>query len=138
MTAATTSVMTPSRELGLIFVLLAASAVALEGTLAFVDTDGYGSSTPSTGCKCVGVWESGADNSTGLDGASGANVRHNRQFLMLNDSTNPVTQAHLFADVYALDNQTVSSSSNSNARAKVGRFMGFDKSNSSALWVEIL
>lgn len=137
MTAATTSLATPSREIGLIYVLLAAAAVALEGTLAFVDTDGYGSSTPSTGCKCVGVWDNSAENTTATDGAVGIQARHGRQFLLRNDTADPVTQAHLFGDVYAVDNQTVSPDSDTGARPKVGRFVGFD-TDTTALWVEIV
>lgn len=131
------SIATPSRRIGLIYVVLAAASVALEGALAFVNADGYASSSPSMGCKCVGIWENSADNSTGADGAVGEQVLRGRVFLLRNDSTTPVTQADLFSDVYAVDNQTVSPDSDTGARAKVGRFVGFD-TDTTALWVEIV
>lgn len=137
MTAMTTAGCTPSRELGLAVVLLAAASVALEGSLCFVSATGYGSSTIGANQTVLGVWDTSADNSAGAAGATYAMVRRNRQFLMFNDTATPVVQADLGKDLYAVDNQTVSSSSNSSARPKVGRFMGFDKEQPTMIWVEI-
>jgi hypothetical protein len=134
MTATTTATRTPSRHPHLIPILLAATAIAIEGALCFINADGYG--TSSTGVSVMGVWDASADNTLGADGDTYANVQRGRQFLMFNDPTAPVTQASLGDNVYALDNQTVSTDSNTGARPVVGTFMGFDH-ESPMLWVEI-
>ena len=86
--------------------------------------------------KCIGIWEDDAEN-TGADGEGVCLVRRNKQFLVANSSTDPVTQADLGAEVYVEDNQTVAKTDAAGTLSVAGRFMGFDTEYTTHVWVEI-
>ena len=85
---------------------------------------------------CVGIWENDAEN-TGANGAAVGLVRRNKQFLVANSATDPVTQAELGSQVYIEDNQTVAKTDGTGTRSVAGRFMGFDTEYTTHVWVEI-
>ena len=128
MTATTTPINTEYRDGVLIPIALAASAIVLQGTFAVVGTNGFALASAAVGGDdqvCVGIWEN--------DGL----VRRNKQFLVANSATDPVTQAELGSQVYIEDNQTVAKTDGTGTRSVAGRFMGFDTEYTTHVWVEI-
>lgn len=139
MTATTNAIVTEMRDGELMPVLLKAGATVLEGTLAIVNADGYAvdsANAAGAGLICLGVWDNSAHNG-GLDGDAVAMVRRNKQFLMANSATDPITQDNLGDSVYVADNQTLSKTDGTGTRSIAGRFMGFDTQFDQHVWVEI-
>lgn len=139
MTATTTPINTEYRDGILIPVALLASAIVLQGTFAVVGASGYALASADVGGadqKCIGIWEDDAEN-TGADGEEVCLARRNKQFLVANSSTDPVTQADLGAEVYVEDNQTVAKTDAAGTLSVAGRFMGFDTEYTTLVWVEI-
>ncbi len=67
-----------------------------------------------------------ADNAGGADGAVRCLVETGRVYRMTNDSSSFSEATPLCVDVYAVDDNSVSASSNSGARQKCGIFMGME------------
>ncbi|CAD9194010.1 hypothetical protein [Acinetobacter bohemicus] len=135
-----TSNKTEYRDGILIPVALAAAAVVLMGTFAVVGVDGYAVTSANVGVAdqtCIGIWEDDAEN-LGLAGATHGVVRRNKQFLVANSATDPVTQADMGQLVYIQDNQTIAKTDNSGVLPVAGAFMGFDLENPLYVWVEIV
>lgn len=140
MTATTVSIKTEYRDGILIPVPLAALASVLMGTFAVVDADGFAVSSADVGAanqKCLGVWESDAENPHASGEVCGV-VRRNKHFLVNNSSSDPVTQADIGQVVYAADNQTIAKTDSAGTFPKVGTFLGFDLENPTSVWVEIV
>lgn len=68
----------------------------------------------------AGIAEEQVDNLTGASGDLEVVVESDVTVNLVNDGTAPVTQAHVGTVVYAVDDQTISSSSDSAARPAVG------------------
>ena len=139
MTATTTPINTEYRDGILIPLALAASAIVLQGTFAVVGTNGYALASAAVGGEdqvCIGIWENDAEND-GANGAALGLVRRNKQFLVSNSATDPVTQAELGSQIYIQDNQTVAKTDGAGTRSVAGRFMGFDTEYTTHVWVEI-
>ena len=140
MTNTTTPITTEYRDGYLIPVPMKAAAIALMGTFAMVDANGYGISSSTAVAatqKCLGVWEGTADNSLGADGDLHGLVSRKKAFLFKNLNTDAVTQADIGATVYVADNQTIAKTHNTNARPAAGMFLGFDTEYPDHVWVEI-
>ena len=140
MSGTNTPITTEYRDGILIPVSLAAAAVVLMGTFAVVGADGYAVASANVGAAdqtCIGIWESDAEN-LGAAGAVQGVVRRNKQFLVANSATDPVTQADMGQLVYIQDNQTIAKTDNSGVLPVAGAFMGFDLENPLYVWVEIV
>ena len=139
MPGSNTSIKTEYRDGILIPVPLAAAAVVLMGTFAVVGADGYAVASANVGAAdqtCIGIWEDDAEN-LGAAGAAHGVVRRNKQFLVANSATDPVTQAEMGQLVYIQDNQTIAKTDGGGTRSLAGRFMGFDTQFEDCVWVEI-
>ena len=139
MTKTNTAIVTECRDGTLIPIALLANALVLQGTFAVVNADGYALASADVGGAdqtCLGIWDHSAEN-TSVDGDILATVSRNKQFLVRNSSTDPVTQADLGNQVYVEDNQTVAKTDGTGTRSLAGRFMGFDTQYNDCVWVEI-
>jgi hypothetical protein len=97
------------------------AAVAVRGGVALaLNSSGYGKSASIVaGDIVVGVSDRAVDNSAGSAGAQSVDAQ--RDYYFINDSTNPITQAHLFRSYcYLVDNATVGSSDVGGTLAVVG------------------
>jgi hypothetical protein len=84
------------------------------------------------------------DNTGGAAGARTVKVQFPEPktlYLLRNDATAPILQAHIGGSAFALDDQTVSADSSSNARSRLGTPWAFFEQNmvtySDRLWVDI-
>lgn len=139
MTKTNTAIVTECRDGALIPIALLANALVLQGTFAVVNADGYALASADVGGAdqtCLGIWDHSAEN-TGVDGDILATVSRNKQFLVRNSGTDPVTLADLGNQVYVEDNQTIAKTDGAGARSLAGRFMGFDTQYNDCVWVEI-
>lgn len=133
------AIITEMRDGELMPVPLLSGALVLPGTFAVINDTGHAiasSDVGGVGQICLGIWDKSAEN-TGVDGEVHGLVRRNKQFLVRNSSTDPVTQADLGVQVYIEDNQTIAKTDNSAALSLAGRFMGFDAQFEDCAWVEI-
>ncbi|QBK70678.1 hypothetical protein [Acinetobacter johnsonii] len=140
MAATTVPIITEWRDGELIPIPMKANVMVFQGTFALVDNTGHAiaSTTAVAGTqKCLGVWDSSHDNTSGADGDHVALVRRGKQFLFKNLVADPVAQSDLGATVYVADNQTIAKTHNTNARPVAGVFVGFDTQFSDHVWVEI-
>ncbi|WP_321447355.1 hypothetical protein, partial [uncultured Cohaesibacter sp.] len=81
-----------------------------------------------------GLAQANADNSDGADGdISVATMRGKELYRFENDTTDPVTRAHINSSCYIVDSETVSSSSNTDARSVAGIVRDVDDTG---VWVE--
>ena len=139
MTKTNTAIVTECRDGALIPIALLANSLVLQGTFAVVNADGYALASADVGGAdqtCLGIWDHSAEN-TGVDGDILATVSRNKQFLVRNSGTDPVTLADLGNQVYVEDNQTIAKTDGAGARSLAGRFMGFDTQYNDCVWVEI-
>lgn len=133
------AVVTEIRDGELIQIPLLASAIILQGTFAVIDNSGHGVASEDVGGAgqiCLGIWDHSAEN-TGANGDVLGLVRRNKQFLVRNSETNPVTQADFGTQVDIEDNQTIAKTDGTGTRSLAGRFMGFDTQYENCVWVEI-
>lgn len=133
------AIVTEMRDGELFPVPLLAAALILQGTFAVIDNTGYGIASDDVGGAdqvCLGVWDGSAEN-TGADGDVHGLVRRNKQFLLRNSATDPVSQADLGVQVYIEDNQTIAKTDGTGTRSLAGRFMGFDTQYEDCVWVEV-
>ena len=140
MPGSNTSIKTEYRDGILIPVALAAAAVVWMGTFAVVGADGYAVASANVGAAdqtCIGIWEDDAEN-LGAAGAAHGVARRNKQFMVANSATDPVTQADIGQLIYIQDNQTIAKTDNSGVLPVAGAFMGFDLENPLYVWVEIV
>lgn len=85
-----------------------------EGTLVFIDTNGYATTAIAAGAnKFAGVAIKQADNSSGVDGAITVEVDREHEAIYYLDGAS-FTQASVGVACYASDNFTVTATSTSN------------------------
>lgn len=118
------------------------------GGIVCSDTTGYGvPGASATGLRPIGVCreaafgvpgESAALGSAGATGSVVANVAVG-QFLLNNDTTNPLTQADLYKTCWMVDDQTVCGAGGGAGKSPLGRFTGFEQLSPTGIgcWVEI-
>lgn len=91
---------------------VAATTRIFAGSMVALNASGYAIKAVTTATRIRGVALAEADNSTGTAGAIGVEIERG-PFLMANDTTNPVTRAHIGTNVYVVDDNTVGSSATS-------------------------
>lgn len=84
----------------------------LEGGIAVLASGYCKPGVKASGLKMVGVFAETKDNSAGSDGDIKVRVlllRGTREVKLTNDGTDTITQAHVGASAYILDDQTIGS-----------------------------
>lgn len=102
-----------------------ANAIVVRASSGYVQP-----ATAATGLTGVGNARVQVDNTGGSDGAVTVDSERNGWFAYSN--AGDVTSANIGAAAYAVDDQTISSSSNSNTRSVVGVIRAVD---SSGVWI---
>lgn len=111
-----------------------AGAVIFAGGMVAVDATGFAvPGAESADLTYAGRAEAQVDNRGGADGALSVLVARGRQFQWANSATDPVTQARVGKVCYIEDDETVSASSNAEARSEAGVVMGVE---TDGIWVE--
>ena len=125
---------TPRKDGILIGIKVAASTSIEAGKLLAVNAAGYGvPASDAAGLKVGGVTQEAVDNSTGGNGDKTVEVMRKKAFLLANDTTNAVTQAHVLTNVFVKDAATVDSDGGTN-NIVAGKCLGVE---SGGVWVEI-
>ena len=125
---------TPRKDGILIGIKVAASTSIEAGKLLAVNAAGYGvPASDAAGLKVVGVTQEAVDNSAGANGDKIVEVMRKKAFLLANDGTNAVAQAHVLTNVYVKDAATVDSDGGTNSIV-AGKCLGIE---SGGVWVEI-
>lgn len=97
-------------------------AVVLAGTMAAIDASGYFVPvTAALGLRIVGLYLDSADNTNGGDGGKVVRVQQGVWKLKAGTSGDALTQANLFDDVYAIDNETVGATDGTGTRSLAGK-----------------
>jgi len=118
----------------LIGIKVAASTNIEAGKVVAANAAGYGvPASDAAGLKVVGVAQEAIDNSAGANGDKTVEVMRKKVFLLANDGTNAVAQAHVLANVYVKDAGTVASTGGTNSIV-AGLCLGVE---SGGVWVEI-
>ena len=124
-----------ARKDGILIGIKVAASTSIEaGKLLAVNAAGYGvPASDAAGLKVVGVTQEAVDNSAGANGDKIVEVMRKKVFLLANDSTNAVAQAHVLTNVYVKDAATVDSAGGTNSIV-AGKCLGIE---SGGVWVEI-
>ena len=116
---------TPSLDGELVAIPMKGLTTIYGGGMVAVSAGGYAlPAADAAGLTTCGVADSYAHNA-GADGAEDVLVRRKRAFLFANDATNPCTVAHLFTDVYVVDEATVASDGGIN-NIVAGKMIGLE------------
>lgn len=103
--------------------LVEEGVIIYHGALVVLNAAGYAEpGKVDTGLFCVGKADETVDNSLGEDGYASVAVHISnacRDFYWDNDTTDPVTQAHVGRSVYVFDDHTVSSDSSGTSVAGI-------------------
>ncbi|AYC32726.1 hypothetical protein D3880_10150 [Pseudomonas cavernae] len=113
---------------------LAAGAHVFYGTIVAVDSEGFGvSGMESPDLTYAGAARATVDNSGGEDGELVVQVQRPTSYALkwVNDGT--ITQAHLLATAYILDNQTVTSTDGGGTRSPMGQIVRIEHDG---VWVQ--
>ncbi len=133
MTAATTSRQLAYRDGNTAGFSVAASTTIYAGTMIELNTSGYAvPATAGANKYYVGIALHDVDNSQGPSGASTVVVRQWGTVLLLNSSTNLISQANTGGYAYLVDDQTVDTIPTS--RTPVGRIEAVD---AEGVWVRL-
>ena len=125
---------TPYRDGGRIPLLVAAAMAIVEGQMVATNYAGFAVPAHDTNAKLFfGRAEHSVDNTQGADGAQYITITRNRQFLLTNDSTTPLTQADIGNQVTITADGTVGKASGGKLIA--GTMMGLD--GGTHVWVEV-
>lgn len=127
---------TPYRDGIAIPLIVAAGVTITEGELVATNSDGHAVPATAAGAKhLIGRAESTVITAA-TQTASTLTVTRNRQFLLINDATNPVTAADIGTTVVLKGQNTVAKPSDSAlSELAVGTLMGVDYDGK--VWVEI-
>ena len=114
---------------------VAATKVLPQGSLAFRDSNGYGTDVVATGSNpLVGVVEERADNTSGANGDVNAELFQEGKFVLPFTGAS-LTQADVYKRAYATDNNTLTLTS-SNA-SPVGTITRVDGAEVAQVQIEI-
>ena len=91
---------------------VAAATRIYAGSMVALNATGFAIKAVTTATRIRGVALAEADNTEGAAGDGFVDVERG-PFLLANDVTNPVTRAHIGANVYVVDDNTVGSSATS-------------------------
>jgi hypothetical protein len=114
--------------------LVGAGKVIHAGALVVLDAGYAEGGKVGAALKAVGRANESVDNTGGAAGAKTVTVERGT-FRWDNDGTNPVTQAHVGALAYIVDDHTVSSSHATNTRSAAGIIRGVE---AAGVWVETI
>ena len=89
---------------------VAAATRIFAGSMVALNAAGNAIRAVPTATRIRGVALDEADNTTGVIGGKSVDIERG-PFLVANDTTNPVTRAHIGANVYVVDDNTVGSAS---------------------------
>lgn len=95
---------------------LAADTRIYAGSMVALNATGFAIRAVTTATRIRGVALAEADNTDGAAGAASVEIERG-PFLVANDTTNPVTRAHIGGTVYVVDDNTVGSSATSTIAA---------------------
>jgi len=124
---------TPLREVEMIAVPVAASAVIPAGVIVAANATGFATNGATAATLTyLGRSEEPVDNTGGADGAKTILVRRSKAFKWANLGADPVTQASFGKLCYIADNQTVAATNGSNTRSAAGIVLGID---ADGVWV---
>lgn len=87
---------------------VAAATRIFAGSMVALNATGNAIRAIPTATRIRGVAKDEADNTNGAIGDKSVEIERG-PFLVANDTTNPVTRAHIGADVYVVDDNTVGS-----------------------------
>lgn len=125
---------TPYRDGIRIPMLVAAGVAIAEGQMVATNDAGFAVPAHDANAKLFfGRAEHSVDNTQGADGAQYITITRNRQFLLTNDSTKPLTQADIGKQVTITEDGAVSQAVAGKLIA--GTMMGLD--GSTHVWVEV-
>lgn len=88
---------------------VAAATRIFAGSMVALNAAGNAIRAAPSATRIRGVALDEADNTTGVIGDKSVDIERG-PFLLANDTTNPVTRAHIGASVYVVDDNTVGSS----------------------------
>ena len=124
----------PYRDGGRIPLLVAAAVAIVEGQMVATNAAGFAVPAHDTNAKLFfGRAEHSVDNTQGADGAQYITITRNRQFLLTNDSTTPLTQADIGKQVTITADGAVSQAVA--GKLIVGTMMGLD--GGTHVWVNV-
>lgn len=123
MTASTKSRLTSSRGTDRIALVVAAGAATLQGCMVGIDNAGAAVNGSTAAVRIVGVADADAAPGEGVHAQRGAD----QAFAFGNSAAGDlITKAHIGLDCYAVDNQTVALTSDTNARPRAGSILDVD------------
>ena len=126
---------TPYRDGGRIPLLVAAAVAIVEGQMVATNDAGFAVPAHDESARLFfGRAEHDVDNTQGADGAQYITITRNRQFLLTNDSTTPLTQADIGKPVAITGDGTVGKATQGKLIA--GTMMGLD--GGTHVWVEVM
>ncbi|MGE4501979.1 MAG: hypothetical protein AB7D03_03815 [Thiomicrospira sp.] len=116
----------------LVAVAVAAGAKIYAGALVVINASGYAEpGSTATGLTYFGRADEYIDNTDGSNGAQVVKVRRGVAFGWANDGS--ITQAHLGATCYIVDDETVAATDGTGTRSAAGKIVSID---SDGVWVE--
>lgn len=125
---------TPEREGVLLRVPVAAAAKIYAGSLAAASATGFlQPAATAADIVVLGRADEHVDNSGGADGDATATVRRGVFRWANSAGADEIENTDVGKDCYAVDDQTVALTSDSNARSKAGKIVGVD---GAGVWVE--
>jgi hypothetical protein len=135
MTALTKDRDTRERD-GMLFQFdVAADTVIYAGSMVALDTDGNAVPAAATSTLIVvGRAEESVDNSGGAAGDETVDVKRGYFCFANSTDTDEITRPDIHSDCYAVDDQTVAKTSDTDARPVAGKIMDVD---ASGVWVRI-
>lgn len=114
---------------------LKAGVKVFAGAIAVLTSTGVAQAgAAGTGLKCIGYFESDADNTAGADNAMVAQVRKGVVLLINSTSTDAITAADINSMAYIVDDQTVAKTNGGNARSAAGRVVDV---TTDGVWVDL-
>lgn len=127
--------MTPYRDGKLFPVPVAADTEIFGGHLVAVNAAGFAVPATATAAnETLGISDGWVDNTGGSDGDTYVLVSRDKFFLMVNSSTDPVTQADVGRNCYVVDSVTVGKTSDTDARPFAGKVAGLEDDG---VWIHI-
>ena len=124
---------TPFRQGDLVSVAVAAAAKIYAGSLVMADGGYAKPGAEAAGKVALGRAEEQADNSSGSAGDKRVTVRRGVFRWANSAGADAIGDADVGNDCYIADDQTVSKTSNSDARSKAGKVLGVE---ANGVWVE--
>lgn len=112
---------------------VAAKTEIFGGHIVALNATGFAvPATATAALLTIGISAGWVDNSAGADGGAQVLVRRDKFFLMVNSTTDPITQARVGQDCFVQDSITVAKTDDNKARPYAGKVAGIE---SDGVWV---